>query len=748
MDPSHKIRTAAPVRDGQPTTVMRRRPRGVLGKVPPYTAPSFSAGRFPSLSSDGNHPYHIVVVREKDVEKPRRKDDDYLKPLKTHEEFHETPPAGWTSMVEDWLCNGSAPAARPKPTTLDISSPMALSPRTLSKEPRKGPYTLLVKERMMGIYLAIYVHRDVKPLVRGTSKSAVTAGLIGGRVGNKGGVGISVNLDGITLLFLNAHLAGNARGKVHHRLANFSKIKTELSVDDFLAADDPRMVAEDLTDRFDYTFLCGDLNFRLDISRLHADWLISRQEYAQALAFDQLRNIMANGYAFSGFNEGAIDFPPTFKYDVLRTLKREKRKGPRREAWKHSYEKLRSHETEKEPEDADEDDGGEGGEAASMASSVWTSVASKAYADDEVSVSVSPPSRTRSAPGNRISIQAAAHKAKTKWLSLVKSPSVSGTPKKSPQLSNDDIWTKTVRAPASTAERPSENLLRLLPERALSLDAIDKSLLRPPPMVQISSSKSSVPSDEDDGDEKGVYDSSHKKRVPSWCDRILWKSTVEPMPEPEEEAGDMGTKPRNRMSQLFVNVFRPLSRARKESHSSATSTAPSTIAPSTPTPFVYTDSPSDSPPDSPRVGEPAPFSRFIQPLEKPTHSHSRSHENLPIRGQTSPVLSSFQRDLQLRRSNTITSSPPTTTKIGEPALPHISDPGHILPAPARWRFFQSFLSHNSVSAQAPPPPPSASGPQRGDVVCLEYDTLDDRGMRRLEGRSDHRPVMGAYAVYL
>ena len=35
--------------------------------------------------------------------------------------------------------------------------------------------------------------------------------------------------------------------------------------------------AVDLTDRFDFSFLCGDLNFRLDISRLHADWLISRQ---------------------------------------------------------------------------------------------------------------------------------------------------------------------------------------------------------------------------------------------------------------------------------------------------------------------------------------------------------------------------------------------------------------------------------------------------------------------------------------
>ena len=39
-------------------------------------------------------------------------------------------------------------------------------------------------------------------------------------------------------------------------------------------------------------------------------------------------------------------------------------------------------------------------------------------------------------------------------------------------------------------------------------------------------------------------------------------------------------------------------------------------------------------------------------------------------------------------------------------------------------------------------------PRKGDVVCLSYRTLDDRGMRRLEGRSDHRPVIGVYAIYV
>jgi len=43
---------------------------------------------------------------------------------------------------------------------------------------------------------------------------------------------------------------------------------------------------------------------------------------------------------------------------------------------------------------------------------------------------------------------------------------------------------------------------------------------------------------------------------------------------------------------------------------------------------------------------------------------------------------------------------------------------------------------------------SSRPPRKGDVVCLSYRTLDDRGMRRLEGRSDHRPVIGVYAIYV
>ena len=132
--------------------------------------------------------------------------------------------AGWTAMVEDWLCHAGACNTRlGSPTTSDISAPKPLSPRLSLKE-KKGPYQMLTKERMMGIYLAVYIHRDLRSHVNGVSKSAVTAGLIGGRLGNKGAVGISLKIDTTSFLFLNCHLAAH-EGKVHHRLANLAKIK-------------------------------------------------------------------------------------------------------------------------------------------------------------------------------------------------------------------------------------------------------------------------------------------------------------------------------------------------------------------------------------------------------------------------------------------------------------------------------------------------------------------------------------------
>lgn len=153
---------------------------------------------------------------------------------------------GWSAMLDDWLCHGGGsledpqsppqpsssslprrPSTKPSKHLSQVSTPhadayetdaplpdeqSATTPslpaskpnliRRLSKIPRgderkdrfpitnTGPYELVAKERLMGLYTAVYVYRGCRKLVQGVSKSTVTAGLLGGRFGNKGAVGV------------------------------------------------------------------------------------------------------------------------------------------------------------------------------------------------------------------------------------------------------------------------------------------------------------------------------------------------------------------------------------------------------------------------------------------------------------------------------------------------------------------------------------------------------------------------------
>ncbi|KAJ4479976.1 inositol polyphosphate phosphatase [Lentinula aciculospora] len=810
----------------------------LFGKVPSYTPPNPSSTssptpQFPQFNADANHPYHLILVagqecpstsgipmglgtgfklkedrdREKD-EKPRASKASHgqesiksKKSSSTDEEIANHT-SGWTSIVEDWLCHGDSMIHATSPTTSDIGAPKPLSPRTALKEStvKKGPYQLLCKERLLGIYLAMYVHRDLKPLVESTSKAFVPAGLLGGRWGNKGGVGISVKIDGRSFLFLNCHLAAQIdKANLHDRLNNFNKIKIELSVDDFLSSDDPRIMAEDLTDKFDYTFVFGDLNFRLDISRLHADWLISRQDYAQALAFDQLKNLMDHGRAFVGFDEGIIMFPPTFKYDVLRTLKRNKhRPGHKVNRLPYSQEKARrltevdekqlaiEHEVgnddeddsdgegEDQDRDGDGDADGEGEEEAiSLASSIWTSMHSKAVTEqqqDETYFSSTPSMmRSASVPGSRASLSFAAHRAKTKWRALL-SPTVPLSPtkwlKRPPFLEQQQSITS--RLQKRKVQQSVEDLQLGAPEPETSPDAPSSPN---PHRTRVDSSRSQVPSDNDDVslEDKGVYDSSHKKRVPGWCDRILFKSTVQPDLEVGTDEPDNHVRTRTKMGQFLVNAFRPLSaRSRRESYSSLSSlvhsVASSVSNHNSATPIPRGDgTPSSSVLHSPDLLEQvAPFSRFVY-----GNSSSSPFDTSPGEAVTPPAyqLSSNEYDCsKLKRSSSSSSrtqSKPRTSEwyprrastsappVPLESLPYNTPREHIS-TPSKWRFFP-FLYHTSTTSSSSDvisPPITAMPPKKGDIVCLSYDTLDDRGMRRLEGRSDHRPVIGSYAVYL
>ncbi|KAG0007044.1 inositol polyphosphate 5-phosphatase [Modicella reniformis] len=62
----------------------------------------------------------------------------------------------------------------------------------------------------------------------------------------------------------------------------------------------------DITDQFDYTFWAGDLNYRVDLTRAEADECLQRGDL--------------KGAVFDGFMEAPIHFKPTYKFDPLTSI--------------------------------------------------------------------------------------------------------------------------------------------------------------------------------------------------------------------------------------------------------------------------------------------------------------------------------------------------------------------------------------------------------------------------------------------
>ncbi len=238
---------------------------------------------------------------------------------------------------------------------------------------------------------------------------------------------------------------------------------------------------------------------------------------------------MEREQAFVGFQEAPIDFPPTFKYDVLRTLKRPKH-GSRPDRWRGAGERSQPltevEEKEKEIEYGEDDDADEEGEGenASLSSSAWTSTHSRLITEGDDDELDSPLMSQGTTPGSKVSLSLAAHKAKIKWLSIL-SPSIPTTPARWLKMRHSpDLEVMKNHKPHSSIDIVGEIKTPLREERAISLDGAESRLLKPPPLGRVSSTKSSVPSEDEDGKgdvDKGVYDSSHKKRVPSWCVHVL-----------------------------------------------------------------------------------------------------------------------------------------------------------------------------------------------------------------------------------
>ncbi|CAG8506150.1 5975_t:CDS:2 [Dentiscutata heterogama] len=159
--------------------------------------------------------------------------------------------------------------------------------------------------------LAVFVWRECADWVQGCQHDSVATGLAN-LFGNKGGVGISLLFGNTSLCFINSHLAAH-QSKVKQRNSDVKKISKELRLKGFKPEDKLQV---NVTDRFDYTFWFGDMNYRIDLPREEVDELINKKDLKTLLCYDQLSKELSDFSYFSNFREHKIDFYPTFKFDI------------------------------------------------------------------------------------------------------------------------------------------------------------------------------------------------------------------------------------------------------------------------------------------------------------------------------------------------------------------------------------------------------------------------------------------------
>ncbi|XP_062191149.1 type II inositol polyphosphate 5-phosphatase 15-like isoform X4 [Phragmites australis] len=179
--------------------------------------------------------------------------------------------------------------------------------------------------QLAGLLIAAWARNDLKPHVGDVDAAAVPCGF-GRAIGNKGGVGLRIRVHDRRICFVNNHFAAHLEN-VSRRNADFDHVyrtmtfnkphgSTGFSFSTFLFKienqtdeDRPELAEADMV-----VFL-GDFNYRLNgITYDEARDMVSQRSFDWLRERDQLRVEMKAGNVFQGMREGAIRFPPTYKF--------------------------------------------------------------------------------------------------------------------------------------------------------------------------------------------------------------------------------------------------------------------------------------------------------------------------------------------------------------------------------------------------------------------------------------------------
>nr|XP_019708711.1 type I inositol polyphosphate 5-phosphatase 10 isoform X3 [Elaeis guineensis] len=173
-------------------------------------------------------------------------------------------------------------------------------------------YSLIASKQMVGIFVTIWVRRELVQHIGHLRLSCVGRGIMR-YLGNKGCISVSMSLHQTTFCFVCSHLAsGDKEGDELRRNSDVTEILKNTNFPRICRIPCRRIPQKIL--EHDRVIWLGDLNYRIALSYSETRKLLEDNNWDALLEKDQLKIEREAGRVFKGWKEGKIYFAPTYKY--------------------------------------------------------------------------------------------------------------------------------------------------------------------------------------------------------------------------------------------------------------------------------------------------------------------------------------------------------------------------------------------------------------------------------------------------
>ncbi|CAK9143047.1 unnamed protein product [Ilex paraguariensis] len=193
----------------------------------------------------------------------------------------------------------------------DLNSLIVSEIATLSST-NEFKYSLIVSKQMVGIFLTIWIRKELTQQIGHLRTSYIRCGIMG-CLGNKGCISVSISFGNTSFCFICSHLtSGEKDGDEIRRNSDVIEILKNTQFPKIcktLYSWVPEKILE-----HDRVIWLGDLNYRIALSYSETRKYLEENDWDALLNKDQLKIERDAGRVLKGWKEGKIYFAPTYKY--------------------------------------------------------------------------------------------------------------------------------------------------------------------------------------------------------------------------------------------------------------------------------------------------------------------------------------------------------------------------------------------------------------------------------------------------